>query len=110
MPRMSALYDQIQDAVRAVRAIWSHTPAVGVVLGSGLGAFVTRLSDRVGVPYGRIPHFPVSSVAGHAGELVLGRLDGVPVAVMSGRVHYYEGYSLERVTFPVRVLAGLGAK
>lgn len=85
-------------------------PTVGVVLGSGLGAFVDHLDERVVIPYRDVPHFPIGSVPGHAGELVLGRIGKVSLAVMSGRVHYYEGHAMERVTFPVRVLAGLGVK
>ncbi|MEO0812144.1 MAG: purine-nucleoside phosphorylase, partial [Myxococcota bacterium] len=85
-------------------------PSVAVVLGSGLGAFAAEVSDAVRIPYGEIPNFPVSSVTGHAGELVLGELKGVPVAVMSGRLHFYEGHSLAAVTLPTRVLGGLGAK
>jgi purine-nucleoside phosphorylase len=101
-------YDQVQAAVAAVRAATRTEPRVGVVLGSGLGAFAERISGRTLLPYGEIPGFPTSGVAGHKGELVLGELGGVPVAVMSGRVHFYEGYSMKEVTLPMRVLAGLG--
>lgn len=101
-------YEQIQTAVAAVRAAAALEPRVGVVLGSGLGAFAERISDRIVLPYSEIPGFPTSSVVGHKGELVLGALDGLPIAVMSGRVHYYEGYSIKEVTLPMRVLAGLG--
>src|SRR5690606_4554704 len=75
-----------------------------------LGAFARCVADSTVIPYANIPEFPQSSVAGHKGELLLGRVENTPVAVMSGRVHYYEGYSLERVTFPVRVLRALGAE
>lgn len=101
-------YAQIQEAAAAIHA--KSRPTVGVVLGSGLGAFAERLGAPTVIPYKRIPHFPVSSVAGHAGELVLGSLDGVDCAVMSGRVHYYEGYDVQQVTFPVRVLTALGVR
>jgi purine-nucleoside phosphorylase len=103
-------YADIQEATESIRRISPISPVVGVVLGSGLGAFAERVEGRKVLPYRRIPHFPVSGVAGHAGELVLGSLGGVPCAVMSGRVHYYEGYDLVQVTFPVRVLASLGAR
>lgn len=86
------------------------TPSVAVVLGSGLGAFADQFSDAVRIPYGDIPNFPTSSVVGHAGELVLGELRGVAVAVMSGRIHFYEGYPLTTVTLPTRILSALGAK
>lgn len=102
------LYDQIQEAVKLIRGRVDISPKVGVILGSGLGAFAEKIQNSVTVPYGEIPHFPTSSVAGHAGELVVGEIDRTPCAVMSGRVHYYEGYAMQMVTFPLRVLAGLG--
>ena len=85
-------------------------PTVGLVLGSGLGAFAKTLDKAVTIPYREIPHFPVSTAIGHAGELVVGTSGRVPVAVMAGRVHYYEGYRLEQVVFPVRVLGRFGVK
>lgn len=85
-------------------------PEVGIILGTGLGDFADALETEVVVPYGEIPDFPVSTVESHAGELHFGRLGGRPVAVMKGRVHYYEGYSMREVTFPVRVLKQLGCK
>jgi purine-nucleoside phosphorylase len=84
-------------------------PVVGLVLGSGLGAFGKRLKNRIAIPYEEIPHFPVSSgVVGHAGELVLGDVDRTPAVVLSGRVHFYEGRPMTDVVFPARVLARLG--
>ncbi len=103
-------YANIQEAVELVRRASALAPRVGIVLGSGLGAFAERVGSRLVLPYRTIPHFPVSGVAGHAGELVLGTLDGVPCAVMSGRVHYYEGYDMQQVTFPMRVLTALGIR
>ncbi|MGB9459132.1 MAG: purine-nucleoside phosphorylase [Bryobacteraceae bacterium] len=85
-------------------------PAIGVVLGSGLGAFADELSDRAVIPYADIPGWPVSTAAGHAGRLVIGKLDGLPVAVMAGRAHLYEGYSPAQVVFPVRVLHAFGVR
>jgi purine-nucleoside phosphorylase len=85
-------------------------PAIGVVLGSGLGAFADALADAVAVPFAEIPHLPASTVVGHSGAFVVGRSRGVPVAVMKGRVHVYEGYRLDEVVFPVRVLGRLGVK
>ena len=107
---MVSLYDEVQDALNDIRKRSPLRPTVGVVLGSGLGAFAERVENATVVPYGEISGFPRSSVAGHKGELVLGELRGVPIAVMSGRVHYYEGYPMDRVTFPVRVLAALEVK
>jgi purine-nucleoside phosphorylase len=83
---------------------------VAIILGSGLGPLADEVDDPTVVPYGEIPHFAVSTVAGHAGQLVAGTLEGVPVAVMRGRFHYYEGNTLQQVTFPVRVLHRLGAE
>ena len=105
-----SLAEQLQEAVDFVRARAPLQPAVGVVLGSGLGAFADALDDAVVVPFSVIPHFPASTVAGHGGALVVGRSGGVPVAVMKGRVHHYEGYTLGEVVFPVRVLGRLGVK
>ena len=85
-------------------------PRIGIVLGSGLGTFAGQVEDAVALPYAGLPHFPQSTVEGHSGNLVLGTIAGVPVAVMQGRVHAYEGYSLAEVTFPTRVLAMLGCE
>jgi purine-nucleoside phosphorylase len=81
---------------------------MGIVLGSGLGAVADVVTEPVAVPYAQIPHFPQSTVEGHSGRIVAGLLGGVPVVVMQGRVHYYEGYSPQQVTFPMRVLGALG--
>jgi len=107
---ISALHDEAQQAAVAIKKQSPTPPKVGVVLGSGLGAFADHVDDAVVIPYGDIPHFPQSGVAGHQGELFLGNIAGTPVAVMAGRVHYYEGYPMGRVTFPVRVLAALGVE
>jgi purine-nucleoside phosphorylase len=102
------LYAQIQDAVRSIRRRTRPSPAVGIILGSGLGSLAERIEGPTAIPYSAISHFPAGAVAGHASRLVLGRLSGRPVAVMQGRVHYYEGFTMQEVTFPVRVLAALG--
>jgi len=106
----SALMSQIEEAVAAVRARSTLTPEVGLILGTGLGDFADALRGRAVVPYREIPHFPVSTVESHAGELHLGQLAGRTVAVMKGRVHYYEGYTMRQVAFPVRVLKALGCR
>jgi purine-nucleoside phosphorylase len=93
-----------------VRRRASRQPKVGLILGSGLGEFADRLSQPVVLPYAEIPEFPTSTVVGHAGELVLGRHHGLEVAVLKGRVHFYEGYPLEQVVFPTRVLGLLGVE
>jgi purine-nucleoside phosphorylase len=103
-----SLLAELTEAAAFVRARSPLQPAIGLVLGSGLGAFAKSLTDAVAIPYGEIPHFAPSTAAGHRGELVVGRAEGVPVAVMAGRVHLYEGYPVSQVVFPVRVLARLG--
>jgi purine-nucleoside phosphorylase len=104
----SGLVARLDEAAAFVRARAPLEPQVGVVLGSGLGAFGDSLEGATAVPYAEIPHFPAATVVGHGGSLVLGRCRGVPIAVMKGRVHFYEGYSLEQVVFPARVLGRLG--
>lgn len=102
-----AAYD---EAAEAIRARTRHHPAVGLVLGSGLSVLAEQIEDADVIPYGEIPHFPVSTVPGHAGQLVVGRLAGAPVVAMQGRFHYYEGYSLQQVTLPMRVMQRLGVR
>jgi purine-nucleoside phosphorylase len=104
------LYARAELAARAIRASSSIAPQIAIVLGSGLGDFGNDFQDAVAIPYQEIPGFPTSTVAGHAGRLVIGRVDTVPVLAMQGRVHFYEGYSLEEVTFPLRTFKLLGIK
>ena len=110
MSNDSPLFERATAAAAYIRARSRLEPAIGIVLGSGLGAFAEQIADATTIPFTDIPHFPKSTVPGHSGRLVIGTLDGVPVAVMQGRVHAYEGYSSEEVTFPVRVLGLLGVK
>jgi purine-nucleoside phosphorylase len=102
------VYTRAERAAKFVLARTRLRPRIGVVLGSGLGAFAEELEGATRVAYARIPGFPVSTVEGHAGQLVVGRTGGVPVAALAGRLHYYEGYSMDEVTFPVRVLGRMG--
>ena len=105
----AGLLGRLDAAAAFVRGKRDAKPKVGLVLGSGLGAFAQKLKNRVAVAYEDIPHFPVpSGVVGHAGELVLGDVDRTPVVVLSGRVHFYEGRPMTDVVFPARVLARLG--
>jgi len=105
------LVGRLEAAAEAIRRRAKAKPAVGLVLGSGLGAFAEKLAGRVAIPYAEIPDFPVSTgVVGHAGELVLGFVGKTPVVVLSGRVHYYEGRPMTDVVFPARVLARLGVR
>ncbi len=101
---------ELGAATRLIESRTTLRPRIGIVLGSGLSGFAKGLDDPSVVPYGEIPHFPTSTAVGHAGQLYVGRLNKVPVAVMAGRVHHYEGYPLDQVVFPVRVLAQLGIK
>jgi purine-nucleoside phosphorylase len=107
---MPELYDQITEATAAVEARWTGSPNVGIILGTGLGGVAEDIRDGVTIAYEELPHFPHSTVDSHAGELVCGNLAGKAVVAMSGRFHAYEGYALQRITFPVRVLKALGCK
>ncbi len=104
------LYDQVIEATTALQRHTSMKPVVALILGSGLGELADEIENAVVVPYADIPHFAHSTVAGHAGRLVFGMLEDVPVVAMQGRFHFYEGYSLQEVTFPVRVMHMLGAQ
>jgi purine-nucleoside phosphorylase len=107
----STYFEQVSEAADLLRGrLGGLSPQIGIVLGSGLGAAADAVSDPVVIPYADIPNFPQSTVVGHSGRLVAGNLGGVPVAVMQGRVHYYEGYTPEQVTFPMRVLGRLGIR
>jgi purine-nucleoside phosphorylase len=105
-----SLFDEIRSAVDAVREITRLKPSVGIILGTGLGQLAESIEIEATLPYERIPGFPLSTVESHAGRLLLGRLGRRPVVAMQGRFHRYEGYSLNAVTFPVRVMHGLGAE
>jgi len=102
------LLNQIREASEFLKPRIRHTPKVGIILGTGLGDFADGLKDAAVVPYAQIPHFPRSTVESHAGELHVGRLADHPVAIMKGRVHFYEGYTMRQVSFPVRVLKAIG--
>jgi len=109
-PAARAEFEQSRRAARFILAKTRLRPRVGLVLGSGLGAFADSLSAAARIPYGKIPHFPQSSVAGHAGTLVVGKTGGAPVAAMQGRVHFYDGYSLKELIFPMRVFRQMGIR
>jgi purine-nucleoside phosphorylase len=103
-------YDQVLQAADAIRRRVSALPAIGVVLGSGLGGFADSLGAPIAIPYDQLPHWPASTVAGHHGRLVVGTVRGKGVAALSGRCHLYEGYDAQAVTFGVRVLGVLGVR
>ncbi len=97
-----------EAAAEFIRARTAHRPRIGLILGSGLNPLAEAVEEADVIPYGDIPNFPTPSVEGHRGRLVLGRLEGVPVLVMQGRVHFYEGYPIQQVVFPVRVMQVMG--
>lgn len=106
----TSIYERAEHATRVIRSRISVEPRIALVLGSGLGGFADDFEEAVGIPYEEIPGFVRSTAQGHAGRLVIGKIDSVPLLAMQGRVHYYEGYSLEEVTFPVRTFGLLGVK
>lgn len=103
-----AYYDDILEATHYIQSITSLKPEIGIILGSGLGALADQVKDAKVIPYLDIPHFGQSQAVGHANQLILGTLNGRKVVLMKGRFHYYEGYPLTKVTFPVRVMKALG--
>lgn len=109
-PAVSNVYARAEQAARLIRGHTKLKPQIALVLGSGLGGFADELEEAVAIPYAEIPGFATSTAEGHAGRLVIGKVDDVPVIAMQGRVHYYEGYSLEEVTFPIRAFKLLGVK
>lgn len=107
---VSSEFDRAEAAAKFIQKQTSLRPKIALVLGSGLGTFADEFSAAAKIPYAKIPHFPRSTAIGHAGNLVLGKVDGVAVAGMQGRVHLYEGYSISEVVFPIRVFSRLGVK
>jgi len=103
-----ATLDQINAAAEFIRGQTRHRPSVGLILGSGLGPLADQIQAADHISFDRIPHFAVSTIPGHTGRLVVGKLEGQVVLAMQGRAHYYEGYSMAQVTFPVRVMQSLG--
>lgn len=104
------LFDHIQEAAAFIRTKTSLQPRTGIVLGTGLSTLADDIEPEVVISYGEIPHFPVSTVQSHAGKLIFGKLAGKEVVAMAGRFHYYEGYSMQQITFPIRVFKALGVE
>jgi len=102
------MLEKIQETADYLKSIIKTAPKTGIILGTGLGNLVTQITDTTEIPYQTIPNFPVSTVEGHSGKLILGKLGGVDVLAMQGRFHFYEGYDMKAVTFPVRVMKALG--
>ena len=107
---MHDLLTQIEQATDVIRRHWPASARVGIILGTGLGSVAQQIHTEATLEYRNIPHFPQSTSVGHAGQLVCGTLQGVPVVAMEGRFHSYEGYSYRQITFPVRVMRALGAE
>ncbi len=105
---MSELRRQIDEALAYIRQHTQMQPEIGIVLGTGLGGLVNEIEPQVALPYGDIPHFPISTVETHEGKLIFGRISSRPVVAMQGRFHYYEGYTMKQITFPIRVMKFLG--
>lgn len=103
-------YEQAAEAAAFIQSKYAKTIKIAVVLGSGLGSFADQLTDAVKIPYQEIPHFARSTVEGHAGQLVLGEIAGVPIAAQQGRFHFYEGYGMDEVTFPMRAFGLMGVE
>ncbi|WP_341837759.1 purine-nucleoside phosphorylase [Chitinophaga pollutisoli] len=102
------MLEQINESKAYIQQFAKERPVLGIILGSGLGNLAGEITDRTEIPYDQIPHFPPATVEGHSGRLILGKLAGKPVVAMAGRYHYYEGLSMQQVTFPVRVMKALG--
>ena len=101
---------QVEQATAYIQGIHSNPVAIGIILGTGLGNLASQIQVELEIPYQDIPHFPISTVESHTGTLLFGTLGGKPVLAMKGRFHYYEGYSMKEVTFPIRVMQGLGVQ
>ncbi len=107
---MLELFNQIEEACQFIRGHWNQVPHAGIILGTGLGPLVEQIEAEATIDYEQIPHFPKSTAVSHRGRLVCGNLCGLPVMVMEGRFHMYEGYPLKKITLPVRVMRHLGAQ
>lgn len=104
------MYEQILEAVEYLKTQTTFQPRYGVILGTGLSKLTDEMKVDIAIPYRFIPHFPVSTVESHKGQLIFGTLDGIPLVAMAGRFHYYEGYTMQQITFPVRVMKFLGIR
>ena len=105
---MEKEFEKLNEALTFIRSFYKEKPKVGIILGTGLGALVDEVETELTISYRDIPHFPLSTVESHAGKLIFGKLSGQNVIVMQGRFHYYEGYSMKQIVFPVRVMRMLG--
>ena len=101
---MENLYEKVQESVKYLKSKFTREPEIGIILGSGLGALVDKFENKEEIPYSEIPNFPVVSVEGHKGSLLLGTIGNKTVLAMQGRFHYYEGYTMKEVTYPIFVM------
>src|SRR4051812_11961827 len=104
------LLQQLNESTTFIKTKYNQQPVIGVVLGSGLGNFVQEMQVEYEINYSELPHFPLSTVIGHSGKLIFGKLADKTIVVMSGRFHYYEGYSTQQVVYPIRVMKRLGVQ
>ena len=104
------MLNKINQTAAYLKTMVSYRPETGIILGTGLGHLADEITEKVEIPYEQIPHFPLSTVEGHSGKLIFGKLGGKEVLAMQGRFHYYEGYDMKQVTFPVRVFKAMGVK
>ncbi len=102
--------DKFKKTEKYIREKVKDIPKIAIILGSGLGSLADEIEDKIVLPYKDIPNFPISTVSGHKGELIFGKLNNVPIIAMNGRFHYYEGYDLKETTYPIRVFSLLGVK
>ncbi|MBI4721329.1 MAG: purine-nucleoside phosphorylase [Chitinivibrionia bacterium] len=107
---MKGLYEKIEEAKAFIGGRTRIRPQVALILGTGMGGIADLIRPEAEIPYGEVPHFVTSTTVGHAGAMILGELGGKPVAAMQGRLHYYEGYSMQEITFPLRVMRALGTR
>ena len=105
---MLEIRKQLEETIPVIRKYYAGTPKIGIILGTGLGKVAESIDVETEIPYEKIPHFAVSTVESHAGKLIFGKLAGVPVMAMQGRFHYYEGWTMKQITYPVRVMKALG--
>src|SRR5215467_7394704 len=110
MLKQDSLIEQLSEATGFIKKLYPHEPETGIVLGSGIGNLVSQITVEFEIEYSHIPHFPVATVKGHHGKLIFGSINGKRLVAMSGRFHYYEGYSAQQVVFPIRVMKFLGIK
>lgn len=110
MQKELSMLDKINESVEFLKTKSESKPLIGIILGTGLGDLVKKIKLQTVVPYSDIPHFPISTVESHSGKLIFGKIDNIDVVVMQGRFHYYEGYSMQQITYPIRVMKLLGVE